>query len=273
MLGLSTVFNTGYICRFCYATHLLIQNQNDFEERTDKKWKDDLLNAWHLKTGVRGVIGNPFFSDSLGDHVDLTEICPFDLLHVFCLGIFDKFFPDLLGKIVNQDPEREKQLLASISNFKFWKDGYSSVRVVDGQYHVYGTGQQVIFCSKTNLLKCISLKKLDLFISLPELAISMPKGRLWDCYILLREIMMIAFSPYLNEEMIQIEKNKIREFLKEYLIYAKQTGTSIIPKIHYLIHLPIIQKKFGPLFRFNTLRFERMNGWLKKCALKFSNWR
>ena len=58
----------------------------------------------------------------------------------------------------------------------------------------------------------------------------------WECYLMLLDIMQICMSRIVSVDLVQYLKILIEMYLK--LFQKCYPNASIIPKQHYLIHLP-----------------------------------
>ena len=68
----------------------------------------------------------------------------------------------------------------------------------------------------------------------------------WRCLMSLLEIMGICFSQKISFNAVL----NLKRIIKEHLILFKETyGARIVPKRHYLVHLPSKIRMFGPLIR------------------------
>ena len=68
----------------------------------------------------------------------------------------------------------------------------------------------------------------------------------WQCLSSLLEIIGIAFSEKISTEIVMYLKTAIKEHLS---LFKNEYGARLIPKQHYLVHLPCQVLKFGPLIR------------------------
>lgn len=83
----------------------------------------------------------------------------------------------------------------------------------------------------------------------------------WQCYITLLNVMSLALAPCISTEEIEGLKCEIRHYL--FLFKECFPQNNIIPKQHYLLHLPTSISKMGPLIRFWAMRFEAKHSFFK----------
>ena len=90
----------------------------------------------------------------------------------------------------------------------------------------------------------------------------------FSLYTGLRKILNQISSPLVNLEKL----DDFQEEIKQFLILFKQTFPGILMtyKMHYLLHYPEAMRRFGPLWRMCTLRFERKHQ-LSKRQLRTSH--
>ncbi|XP_050066646.1 uncharacterized protein LOC126555812 [Aphis gossypii] len=75
----------------------------------------------------------------------------------------------------------------------------------------------------------------------------------WTLYITLRKVIDILLSSLVEEQSIFLLKTLVGELNELYLKYSKK---SLKPKFHFLLHYPLLIKKFGPVGNFWSMRFE-----------------
>lgn len=66
----------------------------------------------------------------------------------------------------------------------------------------------------------------------------------WDLYILLREIMDIAFSKNTNRNICEFLSINVQEHNE---LYMKLSNSHLKPKFNFLTHYPFVMQKVGPL--------------------------
>lgn len=79
----------------------------------------------------------------------------------------------------------------------------------------------------------------------------------WDLYLLLRRIFNQVCSP-----RVELDKlDNLQQIIEQFLIGFRTTFplSTTTYKMHYLMHYCDVMRHFGPLWRFNSLRFERLH--------------
>ncbi|KAK2555549.1 hypothetical protein P5673_022892 [Acropora cervicornis] len=94
----------------------------------------------------------------------------------------------------------------------------------------------------------------------------------WRCFIGLIEIMSICFSHKISEASVVYLHKAIKDHL---ILFKRLYGHlgNITPKQHYLVHLPSLILKFGPLVRSWCMRFEAKHAYFKDQAKIIQNFK
>lgn len=90
----------------------------------------------------------------------------------------------------------------------------------------------------------------------------------WISFMTRIEIMGIVFSSEVTLTGILYLKSTIKGYLSN---FKSTYRVNIIPKQHYLVHLPSQILKFGPLIRCWCMRFEGKHAYFKDLAKKIRN--
>ncbi|XP_051558169.1 uncharacterized protein LOC127443496 [Myxocyprinus asiaticus] len=122
--------------------------------------------------------------------------------------------------------------------------------------------------SNDNKLKQSAGQMLVLLKILPFLIDTIEENDYTQMLLKLLEIVKILFSPIIALPTLSRLKLLIEQHLKDF----KQLfpDTNIIPKQHYLLHLPSQIKALGPMVRHMCMRFESKHCFFKQWALKSS---
>jgi hypothetical protein len=93
--------------------------------------------------------------------------------------------------------------------------------------------------------------------------------RHYHTFLVLRSILDITIAPVISKEKAM----HLRELIDEdhqcfKLCYPE---SSVIPKMHYIVHLPQWILRCGPIVRFWTMRFEARHKLLKKLSSAIGN--
>jgi len=92
----------------------------------------------------------------------------------------------------------------------------------------------------------------------------------WKCFMSLIEIMVICFSSKISTESVVYLRGIIATYLDT---YKQLYQARITPKMHYLVHLPSVIMKFGPLIRCWCMRFEAKHSYFKDLSRKMKNFK
>lgn len=93
----------------------------------------------------------------------------------------------------------------------------------------------------------------------------------WNLIILLSEIIDIVMAPKLRDSTLLYFEYLYVSFLEKFKrLYPT---ASVRPKMHFLIHLPTIVRKNGPMRTFWAMNYERLNGKIKAPAHIMQNYR
>ena len=92
----------------------------------------------------------------------------------------------------------------------------------------------------------------------------------WRCFMSLLEIIGVCFSQKISFNAVL----NLKRIIKEHLILFKETyGARILPKQHYLVHLPSQIMMFGPLIRAWCMGFEAKHAYFKDIARRLKNFK
>lgn len=92
----------------------------------------------------------------------------------------------------------------------------------------------------------------------------------WNNFILLREIVLLVFSPVIHDVGILLLKTYVATHNEQFVeLYADELPYT--PKMHYLVHLVQQMSEFGPGRMQSCIRFEAKHGWAKN--LRWRNFR
>ncbi|RWS01975.1 uncharacterized protein B4U79_09993 [Dinothrombium tinctorium] len=236
--GLKKNFNSGCICRWCYAQMNEIQDENNFdvrnfEKRTKNKWEENLKNNC-LEFGIK----RPYLFHSLSSF-DITTSLPPDVMHDLHEGILPRFLQIFYEKIVINE---EKILMRNKYEAMKWKNGQ--------------------FFFTDNNVPIIKGKAAKLFGK------HYCKSLLWETYLKLRKVVAIIFGEINTEEIRSQLRNMILDFCKDYKMYIDEV---VFPKLHYLCHYPDLMVTFGPLWKYSTMRYERKHNYFKQLSQRIKN--
>ena len=93
--------------------------------------------------------------------------------------------------------------------------------------------------------------------------------RPWNIFLDLLQIMDILLAPIITPDELAYVQVLIEQHLQD--IKDVYPTISIIPKMHYLTHMPRIATKFGPLVRLWTMRYEAKHKYFKSLVSSVKN--
>jgi hypothetical protein len=94
-------------------------------------------------------------------------------------------------------------------------------------------------------------------------------NRKWINFIRLLQITLLCISPFVNGNTAAYLGELVFEYLTHFCLeYPK---ASVVPKMHYLLHLPLQMMRFGPLRNLWCMRFEAKHGFFK--GIKWKNFK
>lgn len=93
----------------------------------------------------------------------------------------------------------------------------------------------------------------------------------WECFISIIKIMSLCFAHKISSAAVVYLRQAIKDHLS--LFKTVYEDINIIPKQHYLVHLPSLILKFGPLVRSWCLRFEAKHAYFKDQARIIKNFK
>jgi hypothetical protein len=113
---------------------------------------------------------------------------------------------------------------------------------------------------------------MEFFINLPQILNDFncnEEMQIWEIYVVLRKICCIIASEIIYEESL----NKMDKYVEYFLDRFKQSfpEESITPKMHFLCHYSKCIRRYGPLYRYSTMRFERKHSYFKTLVQRLRN--
>ncbi len=92
---------------------------------------------------------------------------------------------------------------------------------------------------------------------------------LWKLAVLFLEVLDQVLAPVISQR----DLNYMQQVVEDFLIEVKTTlpKTKLKPKFHYMLHYATATKKFGPLIRCWTMRFEAEHNEHKQVAARTKN--
>lgn len=261
-------------CRHCMATFETMQNhflEEDFQLRDlpiHLKQLQKLENApcSYLRTffsknyGVNRrseLLNAPFF--------DVCQQLPQDIMHVFLEGVVPYEIKLLLQLYIEHGHFTMEELNNRIKHFPY---GYTDIKDKPLPIRM----QDLDLDSSSNLGQTAT-KMWLLARILPLLLIDLvdTNSPHWTLLTSLLEVMSIVFAGKISLESVAYLRNAVVEHLQ--LFKRLFEDVNIIPKQHYLVHLPSLIFKFGPLIRSWCMQFEGKHSYFKKVAAVLKNFK
>ncbi|XP_020909444.1 uncharacterized protein LOC110247358 [Exaiptasia diaphana] len=260
-------------CRHCMANPEDMQN-NFFEENfvlrnmtTHEKYLELIENApsQYLRTYYSKKSGVTRRSKLLeADNFDVCEQLPQDLMHIFLEGILAYELKLMLNYYIHDGQLTLKGLNEKLEHFPL---GYNDKKNKPSPI----LERDLEHSRSSNLGQSASemwlLSRILPFILSDTVNTS---SEHWHCFTSLLEIMSICFSSKISYSMILYLKQLIHGHLSD---FKKIYNASITPKQHYMIHIPSLTLKFGPLVRSWCMRFESKHMYFKELARNIKNFK
>ena len=196
---------------------------------------------------------------------DVTKQLPQDIMHIFLEGVLSYELKFLLKQyfhtpgLVTLD-----QLNTQIKNIHY---GYSNVKDKPS----FIKNDDIDFKSDSNLgQNAAQMWELSRILPLILGGITDSESPQWKCFTSLLEIMGICFAQKITSSSIL----NLKRIVKEHLILFKEIyGARILPKQHFLVHLPSQMMMFGPLIRTWCMRFEAKHSYFKDIVRRIKNFK
>jgi len=271
ILGFIESFSCDYFCTICYATQETIQTNyrsEMFEKRTISDYVSDVKNISGAlkqdKNHFRGVKRNCILNDIEGFHV--TENWSLDVMHVILEGIVPVELSCILyglcsGKVLDTDT-----LNHCISIF--W--GHLTVNKSDRPPALNRLMEPGHGLSP-------SMKAVQCWALLKYLPLAVGKqvpfdNVHWLFLLHLSHLVDLIFAPRFTRGMVMYLKDVIEDHLQKFVkLYSSTWHVKLRPKHHFLVHLPEIVLKSGPLTGMSCLKYELKNSFFKRCAHTICN--
>ena len=262
-------------CRHCDATYETMQEHFSEEEFTMRCKNDHEEQLKRLEKAPNKFL-REYYSKLFGinqrshlDEAPLFDVCeqfPQDIMHVFLEGIIAYELKYLLRHYIEEQSAFSLQELnKEIQKFPY---GYTHIKDKPCVIKSADLDRQ----SSSNL----GQGAVNMWLLAQVLPIVLKKfvttdSRHWECLSSLLEIMGIVFSTRISLETIVYLKSAI----KNHLISFKNVfpASPLIPKQHFLVHIPDQILKFGPLTRSWCMRFEGKHAYFKELAKKVKNFK
>ena len=195
----------------------------------------------------------------LGDF-DITVQLPQDLMHTLLEGAVQYELRHMLLYYITDNQFTLAQLNAAIANQDY---GYSEVSNKPGPL------KESVFRGDERYKLKYNAAQARLFLRLMPFILSSlvsERDTLYDLLTELISIVQIVFSPVISVDTV----NLLRNLIADHLTRFKESfpNVNIIPKQHYMIHMPSMIKQLGPLIRHSCFGFESAQNYFKEIARK-----
>jgi hypothetical protein len=255
-------------CRHCMANNDQIQTKFTEEEFTLRSMQSHVKHCDNMeKAGIRdserktlskqyGVTRRSLLCSIPG--FDVTKQLPLDIMHVLFEGLFHLQIKLFLGHIIDN-----LQLLTlsefnhnlKTFNFAYFEDRPHPITSAALSKGILGQTAHEIWQLYHIIPFLIGdcVPKSD-----PHLA----------CYLLLQEISSILCTDIITEDLPPYLRVLIQEYLSS--LKTLYPTVNLPPKAHYLVHCPSYLKRFGPMCRTWSMRFEGKHREFKQLCRKTS---
>ena len=182
-----------------------------------------------------------------------------DPMHVLLEGVLPYELSQILYRCIYVDSYFSlKWLNTAIGGFRYsYLDKKAKPETIDKK-HIDGTGT----------LKQTAAAMITLFRTLPIIiGRKIPnENPYWKNTLRLMQIVLFSTSSYCSKDTILYLRLLIAEYL--YTFRSLYPKTSVIPKMHYMVHLPTQMAMYGPLRNHWCMRFEGKNGYFANKKYK-----
>lgn len=94
----------------------------------------------------------------------------------------------------------------------------------------------------------------------------------WLFLLHLSHLVDLIFAPRFTRGMVMYLKDVIEDHLQKFVkLYSSTWHVKLRPKHHFLVHLPEIVLKSGPLTGMSCLKYELKNSFFKRCEHTICN--
>ena len=261
-------------CRHCLTSweqmqehfteeEFVLRTSNDHEEQvsTIENAGSEYLKTYFSKeygiTNRAKIMEAPYF--------DVTKQLPQDIMHIFLEGIIGYEMKFLFKYLFDAKCLTLHELNYKIHHFAYGysekKNKPSPIKEADVEFQSSSNlGQSA---SQMFLFACILPLILD-----GKVADDDPH---WKNFLSLLEIMGICFAHKVTFNSVINLKQLVKEHLTSFkMVYP---NARVLPKQHYLVHLPTQIMMFGPLIRSWCMRFEAKHAYFKDLSRKIKNFK
>ncbi|XP_035665562.1 uncharacterized protein LOC118408812 [Branchiostoma floridae] len=191
-------------------------------------------------------------------HFDISQMLPSDIMHVMLEGVIPYECREVLRQMIFVDSLFTlRELNTKITTFKFGQEERKNKfgRIPDSVF------QQEKKLKMTADQTWIFIRHVSIILS--SLNVD-PENEYFVFLNGLCEITSLVFASVTSNEKIVYLRGLISRHLEEFKRLFPDNN--ILPKQHYLIHIPSMMLLFGPLIRIWCMRFEGKHSYFKKVA-------
>ena len=225
---------------------------NDIDEAPSDQVKNDLQTTYGINTR------SPLYNL---DNFDVTKQLPQDIMHTMLEGVVQYELRHILGYFIRNGHFTLIQLNTAIESHNY---GYTEVADKPGPL------RESVFQGEEKYKLKYKAAQARLFLKLlPFIISSLPIPLDNEYFMLITELIelcQIMFCPVISLPTINLLKLKIGEHLKNFKDHFPDV--SIIPKQHYMVHIPSMIKQLGPVIRHSCFNFESAHNYFKELAGK-----
>lgn len=256
-------------CRHCYCTFEPMQEkflEDDFLMRSKESHKRNCQEIEHapteaMKNDLKVAYGIKNMSILCDLHkFDVITQLPQDIMHTLLEGVVQYETRFMLQSHIQNGDFTLQQLNAAISNHSY---GYGEVADKPGPI------AETVFQGDEKYKLKYNAAQARLFLRLLPFFLSglISEDSLYIEFLAsLIRIVQVIFSPVVKIETMNILKDMIADHLRDFKRFFPTVN--ITPKQHYLIHIPEMTKRLGPMVRHSCFGFESVHNYFKRTAQK-----
>lgn len=244
-------------CRTCLCTFAEMNEkfmESDFEMRNIQTHIQVHCQNIQETTVLTGVNRKSHILDV--KYFNIFCSTPHDIMHIVLEGCLPYTIKMILQYFVKLKILTVNQINESIQYFEYSYIDYPTKPSTLTKAQLFGPGK--FRQSASQMWTLARLLPLFLF---SHVDISDP---VYTCFATLLEITSTLFSPAICKSTVALLDLQIGHYLQMFKKCFSEKN--IIPKQHYLIHLPGSILQLGPIVHFWTMRFEAKHSYFKKLA-------
>lgn len=259
--GFYESFNVSHFCRFCLIDKGDLQNvpalnKKDFRYRTKENYSFQIQRIFENPelSQLYGIKKGCALNESL-EYFNIVEGLPPDICHDLLEGIVPYEIALCLSKFIRDRYFTLSDFNNTVVNFPYKrKDSVNKPQVISNQF----ISKKTIGGNATENRTLLRLLPLLIGEKIPV------DDPAWEMLLLLKRIVEICFAPVVHESEISFLDCQIHDHLT--LFHHTFPNSKILPKHHFVQHYPEMIKKFGPLVKCCTIRFEGKHKYFKSVV-------